>query len=851
MTKSKGGSQRRRQESFEALARAVQCIGAGDYPKAAALAETAIRLDGANWEALKLRGLIAVKNGEPDAAVQYFESVLKCRHDDDTVLILGESCWRAGLFAQAIDALESYLRTHPGHAQASFQLGIARERAGQHAEAEAAFGAAVQAVPDWAAAWNNLGQMQQLQGKFAAAEQSWRTALGLSPSSAAVLYNLASCCAGDPERRGEAIRFLELGLGIEPSARRCLELASLLHQGGETEKSLAYYQQALELDPQFSEAYNSLGCVYFENGIHAEAERLFRTAVAFAPERADFLVNLGVALNALGRYDEAEAVLRHAVALNPEDAKAHNFLAIVLAARGLPHEAMTAGRRAIAIDPGYQDALVQLAALEGDAGQTGLALDHYRQANAVKRNDAIRLLCATMLPPIMGTIEEIGASRRRVMAELDALQDDPTLHCSLDDLKLVTEAGFYFAFHGMNDRDLLSMLSRVLRRLCPELNWTSPHLHNPRPVGARLRIGFASSFFFSHSVGICFGPVIKALAQRGDMEIFLIGIGQSEVMNPMQLELIDACQYFVPVADTSLASARETIASLQLDILCYADIGMRTFSNLLAHARLAPAQCVLAGHPDTTGIDTVDYFMRMVPARIANAQEQYSERLIAIKNGGTILWRQDPVDVRRSREELGLPATGRLYVCPMKLQKIHPDFDAALRGILAADEAAQIILFQDVTHREWHELVRARMSLGLSAEQLARVHFLPWISRMADFIAVNACADAVLDSFPFGAGSTAIILMQMGVPMVSFPGAFARGQMGSEIYDQLGITDLIADSVEQYVAMAVRLASDKGFRADIAQRLIDGYPAISGPDEVVADLVAAFAEIAGRRPAVA
>lgn len=850
MKKPKGGS-RRRQESFAALARAVQCIGAGDYAKAAAQADAAIRLDASNWEALKLRGLIAVQIGESAAAVKYFESVLKFRHDDDTVLILGESYRRAGLFAQAIDTLESYLRIHPGHAQALFQLGIACERAGQYAAAEDAFGAVVRVVPDLTAAWNNLGQMQQLQGKSAAAEQSWRTALDLPPASAAVLYNLASCCANDPGRRAEAIGFLERGLAIEPTARRCLELASLLHLAGDTEKSLAYYRQAIELDPQFGEAYNSLGCIYFENGIYAEAERLFRTSVELIPDSADFLVNLGATLNALGRHEEAEAALRRAIVLKPSDAKAHHFLAIVLAGRGFPYEAMAVARQAIAIDPGYQEALVQLAALEGDAGQTGLALEHYRQASAVKRNDAIRLLCATLLPPIMGTVEEIGASRRRVMAELDALQDDPTLHCSLDDLKLVTEAGFYFAFHGMNDRDLLSKLSRVLRRLCPELNWASPHLHNPRPAGARLRIGFASSFFFSHSVGICFGPVIKALAQRGDMEIFLIGIGQSEVMNPIQLQLIEACQYFVPVTDISLVEARETIASLQLDILCYADIGMRTFSNLLAHARLAPAQCVLAGHPDTTGIDTVDYFMRMVPARIANAQEQYSERLIAIKNGGTILWRQDPIDARRSREELGLPATGRLYVCPMKLQKIHPDFDAALRGILAADEAAQIILFQDVTHREWHELVRARMSLGLSAEQSARVHFLPWISRMTDFIAVNVCADAVLDSFPFGAGSTAIILMQMGVPMVCFPGAFARGQMGSEIYDQLGIADLIADSVEQYVAMAVRLAGDKGFRADIAQRLIDGYPAISGPDEVVADLAAAFAEIAGRRPAVA
>lgn len=835
MKKSKGASPRR-QESFETFVRAVNCFGAGDYEKAGAMADKAIRLDRANWQALKLLGLVAAKAGDASAAVGYFESALKIRHDDETVLILGEFYHRAGSFAQAIGTLASYLQTHPRHAGALLQLGIAHSKAGELAAAEAMFREAVAVAPDSLEAWNSLAHTQHLQGKTADAEQTWRLALERFPDSAVLLYNLASYCANDPGRRAEAVAFLERGLRSEPSARRHKELASLLNQGGETEKSLTHYQQALELDSECADAYNGLGCIYFENGIHGEAERHFRTAVTLTPDRHDFLVNLGVALNALGRHEEAEVALRQAIAIKPDDARAYNFLAIVLATRELPYEAMEADRRAIEIDPGYQDALVQLAALEGNAGRTEQAREHYRQANAVKRNDAVRLLGATLLPPIMGTREEILAARSGILTELDALLADPTLHCSLEDLKLVTEAGFYFAFHGMNDRDLLTRLSLVLRKMCPDLNWESPHLHFPRPAGSPMRIGFVSAFFFSHSVGASIGPLIKALARHHDIDIVLISIGQSNVANPVQLELITACQHFVTVSDNSLIEARETIASLQLDVLCYADIGMRTFSSLLAHARLAPVQCVLAGHPNTSGISTVDYFFSWDRLEPEGSEVAYSESLVRLKYGAIVFWKQEVPLLPLGRRESGLPESGRLYVCPMKLQKLHPDFDIVLGEILAKDSGGWVVLFQDGTYHEWHEHTRQRMAGAIPADLMERVIFLPWVTDLRQLLAINTHAHAVLDPLHFGAGTTAILLAQFGIPMITMPGCFSRSRVVSALYDFLGVTDSVAASVDGYADLAIRFARDEALRRETGRKLAKKYDEIAYRDDAVLEL---------------
>lgn len=826
-----------------ALARAINEFGAGEYARAKSEVDAAIRLDGANWQALKLRGLVAAQAGDAAAAVRYFESVLALCRDDDTILILGEYYWRAGLLDRAIETLSAYLQAHPGHAQALGHLGVAHAHAGQNAAAEVAFLEATRTAPDWVDAWNNLGQVQHRQGKLAEAEASWRMALGFAPQSADVLFNLASLCDGIPGRRDEAIGFLERGVAVAPSAKRYLDLASLMRQAGDVERSLPCYEKALELDPAFGEAYDSLGCLNFEHGNCGDAEMLFRKAVSLEPRRAEFLTNLGAALYSLGKNDEAEEVFRRAIAASPDSARIYSMLAVLLAVKGRPYEAMEAGRKAIELDPQHQDALAQLAALEGDAGQVDLALEHYRQANAVMRNDAIRILMAMLVPPIMGTREEVEKSRQRVDRELDALLADPAVRCSLEDLKLLTESGFYFAFHGRNDRALLSKYSQVLRQACPELSWVSPHLNQPRLPEERLRVGFVSAFFFHHSVGMSFGAVIKGLAQRGDMDVFLISIGQQKALNPLQVELISACQHFVPLSDVSLESARETLASLQLDILFYADIGMRPFSNLLAHSRVAPVQGLLGGHPNTSGISTIDHFLSWGRLEPEGSEAAYSEHLIRLEHGTTVLWRQQIPAEPYGRDALGLPADGRLYVCPMKLQKLHPDFDAVLGEILAKDDEGRIVLFQDGTYHEWHGYLRQRMTATIPVHLLERVIFLPWMTEAPRLLAVNALADAVLDPLHFGGGTTAVMLAEAGIPMITTPGRFARSRVVSALYDLLGVTDTVAHSVGDYADLAVRFARDAALRRDVGRRLAASYGQADDRDDVVHELAAVIRQL--------
>lgn len=102
---------------------------------------------------------------------------------------------------------------------------------------------------------------------------------------------------------------------------------------------------------------------------------------------------------------------------------------------------------------------------------------------------------------------------------------------------------------------------------------------------------------------------------------------------------------------------------------------MSTDTYYLAHARLAPVQCVSWGHPDTTGIDTLDYFISSSTIEPINAYEFYSEHLINLSRLPCYYELPDYNSILMTRSDFGLPNAARLYGCPQSLFKIHPEFD--------------------------------------------------------------------------------------------------------------------------------------------------------------------------------
>jgi predicted O-linked N-acetylglucosamine transferase (SPINDLY family) len=163
-----------------------------------------------------------------------------------------------------------------------------------------------------------------------------------------------------------------------------------------------------------------------------------------------------------------------------------------------------------------------------------------------------------------------------------------------------------------------------------------------------------------------------------------------------------------------------------------------------------------------------------------------------------------------------LPANTHVYLCPQTLFKFHPEFDQLLAGILRRDAQGLVVLLEAKVP-EWTELLRQRYDRSI-ADVSSRIRFLPTVTS-ADFLSLIAASDVMLDTVHFNGMNTSLEAFSLGTPVVTWPSNLQRGRHTSGMYAKMGLDDCIARSLEDYVAIAVRLACEPGLRLAIGNKI--------------------------------
>jgi Tfp pilus assembly protein PilF len=124
----------------------------------------------------------------------------------------------------------------------------------------------------------------------------------------------------------------------------------------ETLKAIDFFQRAIKIDPDFSEAYNNLGYAYAKIGQFDAAIPFYKKAVSnllyATPEKA--FVNMGKAYYRLGRFDDAAVAYREAIKRAPNLDLPYLGLALYYNATGKYGDASAALSRAIVLNPQYK-----------------------------------------------------------------------------------------------------------------------------------------------------------------------------------------------------------------------------------------------------------------------------------------------------------------------------------------------------------------------------------------------------------------------------------------------------------------------------------------------------------------
>jgi predicted O-linked N-acetylglucosamine transferase (SPINDLY family) len=542
------------------------------------------------------------------------------------------------------------------------------------------------------------------------------------------------------------------------------------------------------------------------------AEKLLRSALALDPGHWKAKYTLAVLLQDLGRHGDAAPLYAVLLASDPHHAKALNNYAVALQYSGSREQAIAVYRSAVEAAPTNLNAVANLSGLLADTGREDEAISVLSPYCDNESPNVLDLRRALIFPAIANAGDQLRARRSEVLKELRRIERKPPR--LLNPLREIGRTPFYLPYQPESDRELLETLASIYRQACPELMFVAPHCVQRAESGrVRRRIVFASFFFFDHSVARVMLGLIEKLP-RDRFEVIAVFLGGKFDD--------DWARSIAQVADSAIETpydifeSQRLIAGLEPDILCFSDFGMDPMSYFLGFSRLAPVQCTTWGHVETSGLDSIDWFVSTEGWEGPDADQDYTERLFRIPDVASPAYYRKPQITGAGRSRIPPECSGPNYVCFQVLYKLHPDFDAVIAAILGAQPGARLYLVRS-QEPVWNAAMAARLerNLGATVEQVI------WLDPMdrEDYQATLAACDVVLDPLHFSGGNTSLEAFAACKPVVTMQGRIMRARFTAGFYRAMGLADLITESPAEYVALATRLGRDAGFRNEVAQRI--------------------------------
>jgi predicted O-linked N-acetylglucosamine transferase (SPINDLY family) len=636
----------------------------------------------------------------------------------------------------------------------------------------------------------------------------------------------APCPCGSGKRYKECHGALGSGAPVESAVEELLREARAAFSSGDRVTARTLFDRALALDAMNPEANFHLANSLRERGEISAAIERYRQALRRAPAHSGVLNNLGLALEASGERDGAETCYRDVLAAEPQHADALGNLGRLLFERERFAESAAAYDRLVAIGRQLPPAVwVGRAIAQQGIGDLPSAEASFREAARLAPDDC----------PIQLNIGTVCSEQYRhedaEQAWLRALELDPrnlyalsmlaygrqhrcdwrgldVIYTEINRLLEAEDPDGSAGSHA-NPFPVLSMPTSPRARLHAARLWARGFAV-PAPVpppavalapGERLRVGFVSSDFGEHPMAFLWMECWERLDKRR-METFAYAIRRPDP-GPIGARIVNSFAHF---GDISVETTAQIVRRIQADrIAILVDLNGYTRHSRERIFALRPAavQVNCIGFPGTLGAPWYDYIFTdrfSLPERLTPF---YSERPLymphmAFPSDTTRL----PAGPAPTRAACGLPEQGFVFCCFNNAYKILPEMFALWMRLLQAVPGSLLWLLEtnpEAKANLRHETVQA----GVDPQRLI---FAPRVS-VREHVARNAAADLFVDTYPYGAHTTANDALLAGLPVLTCVGETLASRIAGSQLHAIGLPELVTESFADYETLALKLAT--------------------------------------------
>jgi protein O-GlcNAc transferase len=812
------------------------------------------------------KAVSALNQGDVAEAERLFKKVLQSKPNHIAALnLLTVLLMRTGRFAEAEPVIAKAISLGPESDAAYYNFGLILKRLNKPTQALQQFNKALSlnsVVPE---TWNNRGTVFNDLRQYTEATVDFDRAISLRPSYSEAYVNKGKSLAG-LKRYDDAFTAYDKALALKPDlAEAWLGRGTLLAELNRCDEAFAAYDKALALKPDLAEAWLSYGQVFtclkrFDEAFAAydkalalkpdlaeawlgygqvftslkrfgEAFAAYDKALALKPDLAETWLGYGQVFLGLRRYDEAFAAYDKALALNSDLAEAWLGCGQVFTSLKRFDEAFTAYDKALALKPDLAEAWLGHGRIFLGLRRFDEAIAPYDKALALKPDLALAWLGrGTALHELKRFDEAIDAYDQALKlrpdieyaegARLSARMSScdwanielEILHflSAVTDQKLVS-APFTLLAMPTSSADQLQVAKTFVADQVPfpALRRGDIYSHD------RIRIGYFSADFRQHPVAhLAVGLFEKHDKSR--FEITAISFGPDDGSD-LRSRIKSAVENFVDVGRMPDLAVAEFIRDREIDVIV--DLMGLTencrFSVL--SRRVAPIQVNFLGYPGTMGADFMDYIIADPTIIPKDHFRFYSEQVVWLPDT------HQPNDNKRriserlpTRAECNLPEAAFVFCCFNGSYKITPAiFDLWMRLLRAVPNSVLWLSKPSPT---------AEANLGKEAElrgvSRGRIVFAPRFAEMSDHLARQRQADLFLDTLPYNAHTTASDALWAGLPVLTCTGETFAGRVAASLLRAVGLPELVTMSLEDYEALALKLAHDLSFLQAIKAKLV-------------------------------
>jgi predicted O-linked N-acetylglucosamine transferase (SPINDLY family)/Fe-S-cluster containining protein len=400
-------------------------------------------------------------------------------------------------------------------------------------------------------------------------------------------------------------------------------------------------------------------------------------------------------------------------------------------------------------------------------------------ANAMARID---------VPRIAASDEEIHESRA---AFVQAMRDFEASNFPASDAfdALSLHQTMNLTYQGLDSLEIMKEHARMVEGVASKC---LPDLAAPiegRPRKGKLRVGYISPNLNLSNGGRWSLGWVKNHGSEIETFCFLLGWRFDNVSHSLK----EAADHFYWLTRSVPENAR-FIRSMDLDVLIFTDIGLHARSTQYSAFRMAPVQCTAWGHPDTTGLSTIDYYISSDMMEPPNGQDYYSEKLVRLPRTGICFSKAQNEPSIRDRAHFGIPEGECILLMAQANMKMLPKYDHLFAEICERANAPLTILTSS----------SAGDSIVLKARLNKAGVPTRWLSyqKTAEYLALMKLADVSIDPPLWSGGNSTLQSLEVGTPVVTLPGPFMRSRHSDAMLRIAGMEGLIAKDEKDFISLA-------------------------------------------------